>query len=85
VKPNHIAVQEIIADIGIILSKISSALNDHEHRLQVIEASDLKIDCGSMKILRISGENKQTEASQEFNDLCNSLGISDLELTQSVA
>jgi hypothetical protein len=85
VKHEHVAVQEIIADIGIILRKISSALNDHEQRLQVIEALDLKMDFGSMKVVRRSIENKQTEALHEFIVLCNSLGISDLELTQSLA
>jgi hypothetical protein len=81
VKPQKVTVQEIIADIGAILNKINIVLNDHEQRLQLIEEADLKIELELLRsrILTISDGNKQTEALQAFKNLCDTIGIRDLE------
>lgn len=83
VKPKQVTVQEIIADIGSILRKISFVLNDHEKRLQTIEALDLKIELNLLRqsIAQFSDQKKQVEALQAFKNLCDSLGP-DLESTQ---
>jgi hypothetical protein len=81
VKPKRVTVQEIIADIGAILNKINFVLNDHEQRLQLIEEMDLKIELELLgrRIAAISGSKKKTEALQAFKNLCDTLGIRDLE------
>lgn len=85
VKPQKVTVQEIIADIGAILNKINLVLNDHEQRLQLIEELDLKEELGLLrsKILAIPDKEKQAEALQAFNSLCDTLGISDLDFVKS--
>jgi hypothetical protein len=85
VKPQKVTVQEIIADIGAILNKINLVLNDHEQRLQLIEELDLKSELELLKnrILSISDQKKQTEALQAFKNLCETLGISDLDFVKS--
>jgi RNase P/RNase MRP subunit p30 len=85
VKPQKVTVQEIIADIGAILNKINLVLNDHEQRLQLIEEIDLKIELELLgrKIAAISDPQKKTEALQVFKNLCDTLGIKDLESTDS--
>lgn len=84
-KPKRVTVQEIIADIGAILNKINTVLNDHEQRLQLIEEADLKIELELLRsrILTLSDGNKQTEALQAFKNLCDKLGIENLEPTES--
>jgi len=85
VKPQSITVQEIIADIGAILNKINVVLSNHEQRLQLIEELDLKIELELLKarIVAISDQKKQAEALQAFKNLCHTLSISDLELSES--
>jgi hypothetical protein len=85
VKPQKVTVQEIIADIGAILNKINLVLNDHEQRLQLIEESDLKIELELLRsrILAISDQKQQTAALQALKNLCDKLGISDLESVKS--
>ncbi len=85
VKPKRVTVQEIIADIGAILNKINIVLNDHEQRLQLIEEMDLKIELELLRsrIIAISDTKKQAEALQAFKNLCDTLGISDLEAIKS--
>jgi hypothetical protein len=85
VKPQKVTVQEIIADIGAILNKINLVLNDHEQRLQLIEELDLKSELEQLKnrILSISDQKKQAEALQAFKNLCDTLGISDLDFVKS--
>lgn len=85
VKPQKVTVQEIIADIGAILNKINFVLNDHELRLQLIEKLDLKIELDLLgrRITAISDQKKQTAALQAFKNLCDSLGISDLDSIKS--
>jgi hypothetical protein len=80
-KPKKVTVQEIILDIGEILNKIHIVLNDHEQRLQLIEEMDLKIELELLgrRIAAISNQKKQKEALQAFKNLCDSLGIPDLE------
>ncbi len=84
-KTKKVTVQEIIADIGSILNKINIVLNDHEQRLHLIEEVDLKIELEVLarRITAISDPQKQTEALQKFKNLCDTLGISDLELIES--
>ncbi len=79
-------VQEIIADIGVILNKINIVLNDHEQRLQLIEDMDLKIELELLgrRIAAISDLKKKTDASQAFKDLCDRLGFEDLEPNRTV-
>jgi len=81
VKPQKVTVQEIIADIGVILNKINLVLNHHEQRIQLIEEMDLKIELELLRsrILSISDQKKQTAALQALKNLCEKLGISDLE------
>ena len=81
VKPKRVTVQEIILDIGAILNKINLVLNDHEQRLQLIEEIDLKIELELLgrRITAISDQKKQTAAVQAFKNLCDSLGVPDLE------
>lgn len=81
VKPQKVTVQEIIADIGAILNKTNLVLNDHEQRIQLIEEMDLKIELELLRsrILSISDTKKQTKALQAFKNLCDHLGIADLE------
>jgi hypothetical protein len=81
VKPKRVTVQEIIADIGAILNKINLVLNDHEQRLQLIEEMDLKIELELLgrRIAAISDSEKKMEALQAFKNLCDRLGIEDLE------
>jgi hypothetical protein len=85
VKPKKVTVQEIILDISEILNKIHIVLNDHEQRLQLIEEMDLKIELELLRsrIIAISDEKKQTAALQAFKNLCDSLGIADLELANA--
>ncbi len=85
VNPKQVTVQEIIADIGSILNKINFVLNDHEQRLKLIEELDLKIELELLRtrIRAISDQKKQAGALQAFKNLCNTLGISDLELPQA--
>ncbi len=85
VKPQKVTVQEIIADIGAILNKINFVLNDHEQRLQLIEELDLKIELELLRsrIIAISDIKKQAEALQAFKNLCDTLGITDLESVKS--
>jgi len=85
VKPQKVTVQEIIADIGAILNKINLVLNDHEQRLHLIEEMDLKIELELLgsRILAISDRKKQTAALQALKNLCEKLGISDLESVTS--
>ncbi|MCW4005310.1 MAG: hypothetical protein NWF04_01730 [Candidatus Bathyarchaeota archaeon] len=85
VKPQKVTVQEIIADIGAILNKINLVLNDHEQRLQLIEELDLKSELELLKnrILTISDQQKQAKALQAFKNLCDTLGISDLDVVKS--
>jgi hypothetical protein len=80
-KPKRVTVQEIIADIGGILNKINTVLNDHEQRLKLIEEMDLKIELEllSSRILSISDLKKQAKALQALKNLRDSLGIPDLE------
>lgn len=75
-----VTVKEIIADIGAILTKVNVALNDHEQRLQLIEEIDPKIELDLLhtRILAISEPKKQATL-QAFWNLCDSLGIQDLE------
>lgn len=84
-KAKKVTVQEIIADIGAILNKINFVLNNHEQRLQLIEEMDLKIELELLgrRIAAISDPNKQSEALQAFKNLCDSLGIADLESAKS--
>jgi hypothetical protein len=79
-----VTIQEIISDIGSILNKINTVLNDHEQRLQLIEEMDLKIELELLRsrIIAISDQKKQAEALQAFKNLCDSLGFPDLESTQ---
>jgi len=81
VKPQKVTLQEIIADIGAILNKINLVLNDHEQSLQLIEELALKSELELLKnrILAISDQKKQAEALQAFKNLCDHLGIADLE------
>ncbi|HSV49516.1 MAG TPA: hypothetical protein VLH35_04295 [Candidatus Acidoferrales bacterium] len=85
VKPQKVTVQEIIADIGAILNKINLVLNDHEQRLQLIEDMDLKIELELLgrRIAAISNPKKKADALQAFKNLCDRLGIEDLEPTES--
>jgi acetylglutamate kinase len=85
VKPQKVTVQEIIADIGAILNKINFVLDDHEQRLQLIEELDLKAELEMLKsrILSISDQKKQAEALQAFKNLCDALGILDLDFVKS--
>lgn len=85
VKPQKVTVQEIIADIGTILNKINFVLNDHEQRLQLIEELDLKLELELLRsrILAIADQKKQTTALQALKNLCDKLGISDLESVKS--
>jgi hypothetical protein len=80
-KPKRVTIQEIIVDIAGILNKINIVLNDHEQRLQLIEELDLRTELELLRcrITAISNPNKQTEALQVFKDLCDLLGIDDLE------
>jgi hypothetical protein len=80
-KPKRVTIQEIIVDIGAILNKINIVLNDHEQRLKLIEEVDLKIELELLghRIAAISDTKKQTEALQAFKNLCDSLGVKDLE------
>ena len=84
-KPKRVTVQEIILDIGGILNKINFVLNDYEQRLQLIEELDLKIELELLRsrILAISDTKKKTEALLAFKNLCDKLGIEDLESTES--
>jgi hypothetical protein len=84
-KPKRVTVQEIIADIGAILNKINTVLNDHEQRLQLIEEADLKIELELLRsrILAISDQKKQSEALQALKNLCDRLGFSDLDFSES--
>jgi hypothetical protein len=66
VQHRPVTVQEVIADVGSILNKVNFVLNDHEQRLQIVEAQDFQ----------------QLKALQVFKSLCNSLGIYDMEQTQ---
>jgi hypothetical protein len=85
VKPQKVTVQEIIADIGAILNKINFVLNDHEQRLQLIEELDLKIELELLRsrIIAISDQKKQAAALQALKNLCDVLGIPDLESVES--
>jgi hypothetical protein len=85
VKPQKVTVQEIIADIGAILNKINFVLNDHEQRLQLIEELDLKIELELLgrRIATISDTKRKTEALLAFKNLCDKLGIENLESTES--
>jgi hypothetical protein len=85
VKPQKVTIQEIIADIGAILNKINFVLNNHEQRLQLIEELDLKLELELLRarILAISDQKKQTAALQALKNLCDKLGISDLESVKS--
>jgi hypothetical protein len=85
VKPKRVTVQEIIADIGTILNKINFVLNDHEQRLQLIEEMDLKIELELIRsrILAISDGDRQMKALQAFKNLCDTLGLTDLESVNS--
>ena len=85
VKQKKVTVQEIILYIGEILNKIPIVLNDHEQRLQLIEEVDLKIELELLgrRIAAISNPKKRTEALQAFKNLCDSLGILDLEPVSS--
>lgn len=65
VESKHEIVQEIVADTGVILQKINSVVNELLGRM----------------VEGISDEEKQAEALRTVEVLCNSLGISDLELT----
>lgn len=80
-KTKKVSVQEIIADIGVILNKINFVLNDHEQRLQLIEELDLKAELELLRnrIMTISDQKKQAEALHVFKNLCDLLGIADLE------
>ncbi len=80
-KAKKVTVQEIIADIGAILNKINTVLNDHEQRLQLIEELDLKAELELLRnrILAIFDQKKQAEALQAFKSLCDLLCITDLE------
>lgn len=84
-KPKKVTVQEIILDIGEILNKIHIVLNDHEQRLQLIEEMDLKIELELLggRIAAISDPKKKTDALQAFKNLCDRLGIENLESTES--
>lgn len=84
-KNNKVTVQEIIADMGAILNKVGVALSDHEQRLQLIEEADLKLELELLgaKISAISDPKKQSEALLAFKNLCNSLGMQDLEVNQT--
>jgi hypothetical protein len=81
-KPKRVTVQEIILDIGEILNKIHIVLNDHEQRLQLIEEMDLKIELELLgrRITAISDPTKKMEALETFKNLCDTLGIEDLEI-----
>lgn len=85
VTTKKVTIHEIIADIGAILNKINFVLNDHEQRLQLIEELDLKSELELLKnrVLSISDQKKQAEALQVFKNLCDTLGISDLDFVKS--
>ena len=84
IESKRVTVQKIIADIGSILRKIRFVLNDHEKRLQMIEALDLKIELDLLRqrVAGVSDGKKQADALQAFKNLCDSLGLPDLESTQ---
>lgn len=84
-KNKKVTVSEIIADIGAILNKINLVLSDHEQRLQLIEDMDLKIELELLgrRIAAVSDPQKKTDALQAFKNLCDRLGIEDLESTES--
>lgn len=84
-KTNKVTVQEILTDIGAILNKINFALNDHEQRLLLIEEVDLKIELEVLarRITALSDRQKKKDALEKFKALCDTLGISDLELIDS--
>lgn len=75
---------EIVTDIAGVLKKVDFVLADHEQRLKLIEEVDLKIELELLhtRIMAISDPKKQA-ALQAFKNLCDSLGISDLEFIQA--
>jgi hypothetical protein len=77
-----VTMPEIIADISEVLTKIDLVLNDHEQRLQLIEQADLKIELELLasRIRTIADPKMQLEALKAFNNLCDALGITDIEL-----
>jgi hypothetical protein len=80
-----VTIKEIALDITAILDKINAVLKDHELRLQSIEDLKLKTELSLLKckIFAIPDSEKQAEALQAFNNLCQLLAISDLEATNS--
>jgi citrate lyase alpha subunit len=81
----QVTVPEIIKDIGDVLNNITLVLNDHEQRLRLIQEVDLKIELELLgsRIAAISDTEKQTEALQALKNLCDSLGIADVDLPQA--
>ncbi len=76
------SVKTLGKDFVTILGNVVEALNDHENRLQVLEAPDLK---GALRVIvvaigKIENSEKATAVLEEFRKICDALGVVDLEV-----
>ncbi|MCW4018019.1 MAG: hypothetical protein NWF00_04985 [Candidatus Bathyarchaeota archaeon] len=77
------SVKTLGKDFVTILGTVVEALNDHEGRLQVLEAPDLK---GALRVImgaigNIEDPEKSVAVLEQFRKVCDALGVVDLEVS----